>query len=362
MLAFCAVCARELSWIRPGVAREVEHWRRAAARIPDPAIRRDALASLHAKRFNAEGAALFAALPRRRDARLLRALVAFQVLLDFLDTRSERPVPDPLATGHQLHLALTDALDPDRPLSDYYRHHPRGADGGYVRGLVQTCREACRALPAYGLVRGPALAAATRCGVQGLNHDPDPVRRDCGLQRWAQRTFPRASGVSWWELTAAASSTLGIHALLALAADPGCSRRDAVEVGRAYMPWICAVSTMLDSYVDEAEDAANHGHSYMGHYASASVAAQRTRELLCRSLLEARRLRNGPRHVLIAAGMVAMYLSCEGARVSGKRSTTRALVRGGGVLAMLLLPVLRAWRIVHSLRAGRADGRSRRRS
>lgn len=350
ILAFCVVGVRELAWIRPGVGREVERWRRAAAQIPDPALRRDALASLRTKRFNTEGAALFAVLPRRRDGRLLRVLVAFQVLLDFLDTLSERPAPDPLANAAQLHLALTDALDPERPMSDYYRHHPRRADGGYVHALVHACRESCRSLPAYGKVRGPALQAATRCSVQGLNHDPDPARRDSGLQRWAQRTYPRSSGVSWWELTAAASSTLGIHALLALAADPACSRRDAAEVAGAYMPWICAASTMLDSYVDEAEDAANNGHSYMAHYPSTGIAAQRTRELLCRSLHEARRLRNGPRHVLIAAGMVAMYLSCEAARTSAKRSTTRAFVRSGGLLAILLLPVLRAWRIAHALR------------
>jgi hypothetical protein len=70
-------------------------------------------------------------------------------------------------------------------------------------------------------------------------------------------------------------------------------------------------------------------------------------------------LRNGPRHVLIAAGMVAMYLSSEGARTSAKRGTTRAFVRAGGLLAMLLLPVLRAWRIAHRLRAGSAEAHLR---
>jgi tetraprenyl-beta-curcumene synthase len=351
MLAIFSVCARELCWIRPSVAREVDRWRRAAALIPNPAIRRDALAALRSKRFNAEGAALFAVLPPGRDPDLLRALVAFQVLLDFLDSVSERPAPDPLANGRQLHRALREALDPDGPTSDYYLHHPHGTDGGYVGALVQACRESCRMLPGYGQVRDQALRAAERCSVQGLNHDPDPVRRDSRLQSWARRTFPRATGVSWWELTAAASSTLGIHALLALAADPACARRDAVEVVAAYIPWICAASTMLDSYVDEVEDAASHGHSYVAHYPSASIAAQRTRELVCRSLEEARRLRNGSRHVVIAAGMVAMYLSSEGARTSAKRPTTRALARAGGALTMLLLPVLLVWRVAHRLHA-----------
>ncbi|HEX4188868.1 MAG TPA: DUF2600 family protein [Solirubrobacteraceae bacterium] len=326
------------------MAREMRRWRRLAASIPDPAIRADALAALRDKRFNAEGAGLFAALPRRRDAALLRLLVAYQVLLDLLDTVSERPAPDPLANGRQLHLALRDALMPHGPTSDYYRHHPGAGDGGYVDALVRACRESCVALPRYGSICGRALGAAAGCGVQGLNHDPDPARRDGGLERWARRTFPRTAGVSWWELTAAASSTLALHALLALAAEPALAQREAEEVGAAYMPWICAASTMLDSYVDEAEDASNDGHSYLSHYPSTEAARRRTRWLVSRSLQEARRLRNGPRHALIAAGMVAMYLSSDGARAPGKRGTTRSLARAGGRLTMVLLPVLLLWR------------------
>jgi tetraprenyl-beta-curcumene synthase len=343
-VALCAVSARELAWIRPNVAREVDGWRERAKSIPDPTIRGDALEALADKRLNAEGAALFAVLPPRRDLHLLRLLVAFQVLLDFLDSVSERPAPDPLADGRQLHLALRDALDPGGPIRDYYRHHPRGEDGGYLRALVQSCRESCAALPAYEQVRDLALQGAQRCSVQGLNHDPDCARRDIRLERWARVTFPEAVGMSWWELSAAASSTLGIHALLALAADPRGVAREAEEIDSAYMPWICAASTMLDSYVDEVEDAASAGHSYIAHYASAKVAAERTSELVWRSLQEARRLRNGPRHALIAAGMVAMYLSAADARTSPKRATTRAFLRAGGAHTRLLLPILRLWR------------------
>jgi tetraprenyl-beta-curcumene synthase len=352
MLAVLTMCIRELAWIRPGVAREVDHWRRHAAAIPDPSIRLDALASLHAKRFNVEGAALFAALAPRRNAGLLRMLVAFQILLDLLDTLSERPVADTPGNGRQLHLALRDALDPAAPEADYYRHHPGRADAGYIRALVRTCRECSRSLPAYLDVRTLLLEGAERCTVQGLNHDPDPLHRDGALRRWAQHTFPSARGPSWWELTAAASSTLGIHALLALAADPSCGLPDAEEVGAAYMPWICATSTMLDSYVDEVEDASNDAHNYLSHYPSARVAAERTRDLVVRSRCEARRLRNGALHTVVAAGMVAMYLSADGAWTAGKRGTTWELARAGGMLTIILLPVLWVWRFSRRRRGG----------
>jgi tetraprenyl-beta-curcumene synthase len=340
------VAARELFWILPSVAGHVDMWRGRALLIPDATIREDALTALVSKRFNAEGAALFAVLPPRRDPRLLRLLVSFQILLDFLDSFSERPVPDPIANGRQLHLALKEALDPAEPISDYYRHHPLCEDGGYLRALVETCREACATLPRYGCVRPLAVEGATRCGVQGLNHDPDPVRRDRMLKHWARSAFPTEWRMSWWELTAGASSTLGVHALLALAADPACNERDAADVEAAYMPWICVASTILDSYVDEVADDMSAGHSYIAHYPSPQVAERRTRELVSRSVCEARRLPHGARHALIAAGMVAMYLSADDARTRAKRATTEGIVRAGGPLTRLLVPILRVWRIV----------------
>jgi tetraprenyl-beta-curcumene synthase len=346
-----AVAARELIRVMPAVSREVGAWRDRARAIPDPPIRDDALQALSTKRFNPEGAALFAVLPARHNASLVRLLVSFQVLLDFLDSVSERRVPTPVANGEQLHLALVEALQPARPISDYYRHHPWRDDGGYLTALVTTCRECCATLPSYGLVQGCVIDAARRCGVQGLNHDPDSRSRESRLRRWAGVEFAEQRELSWWELTAAASSTLGIHALLAHAADPTLAEPDVRMVDAAYMPWVCAASTMLDSYVDEVADLAEAGHSYVAHYASPGVAAGRVCDLVRRSMCEARGLRGGAKHALIVAGMAAMYLSADEARTPAMLATTDRLVEAGGSLTRLLLPILRLWRIAYAQRA-----------
>jgi tetraprenyl-beta-curcumene synthase len=349
--ALVAVAARELMWVIPRVAHEIGVWHRRALAIPDAPIREDALSALSSKRFNPEGAALFAVLPRRRDSGLVRLLVAYQVLLDFLDSASERRVPQSVADGMQLHVALVEALQPGGPISDYYRYHPWRDDGGYLRALVATCRECCAGLPSYGCVRPFALRGAERCGVQGLNHDPDPIRREERLKNWAEAEFAGESELGWWELTAAASSTLGVHALLAQAADPVCVERDVRDVDAAYMPWVCAASTMLDSYVDEAADVAGNGHSYVAHYSSPGMAKRRLYELVRRSIHEARGLRNGSRHALIVAGMAAMYLSADDARTPELRRTTGSFIQAGGSLMRLLLPILRLWRIAYAQRS-----------
>jgi len=335
--------------VLPNVAREVRRWQAVAQSAPDLGLRDDALLTLKRERLNTEGAALFATLPLRRDVVLLRVLAAYQVTLDYLDTISERPSDDPLANGWQLHLALTEAVDPGGPLSDYYRHHPERRDGGYLRALVKLCRAGCASLPAFERVRARALRAAHLGTVQVPNHDPCPTRRESGLRAWVERELPGPSELRWFELTAAASSSLWTLALLALASDPNLHADDVIEAEAVYFPWVCAASTLLDAFVDQRSDREAGNHSYVEHYDSEAEMVERLCEIVFRSVHGARRLRNGERHALIAAGMVSMYLSKASARGPELRVATRRIARAAGSLPRVQLPIMRAMRAVQRL-------------
>lgn len=312
--------------------------------ISDTSAREDALDAVIRKRDNVEGAALFSILPKRRDRRLLRLLVAYQVMWDFLDSVSERGAYAGQANGLQLHRALTEALNPDAPISDYYRYHPSKNDDGFLLSLVDTCRRICIELPSYRQVSDLILDGVARCVIQSLNHEPDPQKRNTLLRRWAESNFPDASGLDWFELTAAASAFMP-HALLALAADPDRDRCELIAVDAAYFPWISLAVSMLDSYVDQAKDTANNEHSYISHYASKTLALARMTMIIRKAILQTQRLPNGRRHVVLAASMVGMYLSKKSANTPGLRAQTRVLVRAGGPLTILLLQAACLWRM-----------------
>jgi tetraprenyl-beta-curcumene synthase len=283
---------------------------------------------------------------------LLRLLVAYELIWDLLDNLSERAAAAGQTDGRQLHLAIAEAIDPSASISDYYYHHPWHEDGGYLRALVEACREGCARLPSYPRVRELALRDARLAQVLAVNHDPDPAHRDATLKRWVDEHFPsRQEGTAWWEITGAASAPLTIHALLALAAEPACTEAEIVATHGAYFPWLCAATTMLDSYVDQAEDLENEDHSYVAHYPSSGSAACGVHRLVVRSVSEARALPRGPQHAVIAAAMVTMYLSKSSARTPAMRAKTRSLVHAGGSLTRLLLPIVRAWRIVYAQRS-----------
>ncbi len=347
MVLLCA--AREFTWGLYAASRELTRWRKLAGRIPEGPLRTDAIDALLRKRGQSDGAALFSILPRSRSRNYLRLLVAYQIIWDYLDSVNERGAHAGIANGRQLHFALFDALNPGGPKRDYYAHSPWRDDGGYLQALVDTCRECCTRLPSYDRVRHLVLRDAMRAQVLALNHDTDPQRRDRSLRQWAASEFPDGHDASWWELTGAASAGLAAFALLALACEPDPDEGEIERTHAAYFPWGSAIACMLDSYADQAEDAASGDHSYLEHYPTQDAAVDGTCELVRRCLCELHKLENSEKHLVIVCSMVALYLSKDSVSSDQMRPSSDRIARAGGSLSRALLPVLWLWRATHRL-------------
>ena len=205
------------------------------------------------------------------------------------------------------------------------------------------------------------MRAAGHSGVLGLNHDPDPARREQALKQWADDLLPAGlagpENKRWYERAAGSSAWVTVLAMLALAAEPrrsvGGWAQDN-EVARtydAYTRWIAPTGTMLDSFSDIAEDRASGEHSYVAHYPSMDEAVERVSELVRRSRSEARALPGGARHSVLVSCMIAFYLSKDSVRAPELRASARQLRRAGGPLVELLLPVLRLWRTAYGQRS-----------
>lgn len=306
-----------------------------------------------------DGAAMFWTLPRTRSPELLRLLVAYQVLADYLDCTSERAAHHGIRNGLRLHRALIEAVDPVLPLCDHYRYHPWREDGGYIRALVERCRQTAVRLPSFAQAQPLLARAAHLTTVLALNHEPDPALREAELKAWAALHFPEDGPLAWFELAASASAWLTVLALLALAADAGRGQAQAAATYAAYLPWASLAGTMLDSYADAAEDRAEGAHSYIAHYADETQALERVGELLATALAQVADLPGGERHHVLIGCMVAMYLSKDSARTAENLPATRALARAAGPLPSALIPVLRAWRVLYGLQTDGSGQRAR---
>jgi tetraprenyl-beta-curcumene synthase len=346
--------------VAPIVARELARWEQTARAISDPALRELALGKLAAERFNAEVAATLATLATRRTrAGVASAIVALELLFDYLDGRTERPSDDPIADGERLFAPFIAAVDTQPytgpPANLASQKNPDADDGAYLMALSQRTRQTLLGLPAGAAVGELARAAARRCAEAQVRLHASTALGDAQLQQWAS-AHAGASGLGWREYTGGcASSVLALHALIAAAADPATSAADAQAIDAAYLA-IAGVITMLDSVVDRSADSARGQAGFIRLFRSAEDLTSSARALTREALQRARQAPHGEHHVMTLAGVLAYYTSHPGAREPHARATVHAVHAQMPAAIWPALGVMFTWRAAKRVRQVVASG------
>jgi tetraprenyl-beta-curcumene synthase len=369
-LALALANARYWTSVAPLVRAQLVRWELRAGAIGDPALRALALEKLRAERFNAEVAATLATLaPRAQRARTVEAIVALEVAYDYLDGLTEQPATDPLRNGRRLSMAFTDALGtaPGREhggasggepaqTGNYFREHPSD-DGGYLAELSETTRAALTSLPAWSAVSEAARASAARCAEAQVRVHAAPATGGARLEEWAQAQAA-STDLGWREYIAGAvSSVLGVHALIAAAADARTTPTQAVAIDGAYMS-IAALSTMLDGTVDYEHDSVSGEAWYVGLYDSRAALTDSVIATIRDAKARVRRLPRAAHHTIMLAGVAAYYTSAPQATRGLAAPLARRVNDELGPMMAPTLAVMRVWRAAKRLR--RAAGGKRR--
>ncbi len=349
---FAGATIRYWSSVYPTICRETRYWHHRAQAIPDPVLRRLALEAQHIKRGNIEGAAAFAAFaPRTHRDAAIRAQVAFQSIYDYADTLAEQPSEDPILNGQQLHQALLVALDHLTPHSDYYAHHPQQDDNGYLREIIDACRNAVSALPSYPLIAASVGRLTARIvAYQSLNLN-ESHGGHLALEKWALEETSFGTELRWWETAASAGSSLAVFALIAAAAQPALPSAQVDGIIDAYWPWVGALHSLLDSVADQAEDAAAGQRSLLDYYTSQQEASDRLEMLATESLRRTAPLLDNHQHKAVITAMASHYLSSLEASCAIHQQITHNVLGAMGQLATPTMIVFKTKRRVSNASA-----------
>lgn len=322
--------------IFPLVKKELHSWSLKAEKAPDSVLSKQALASLHCKAFHCLGGSIFALYPGANRDSMIKFIVAYQTISDYLDNLVDAAHVQDEQAFVQLHLAMTEALDPDAELSDYYEKYPYREDGGYLEGLVRTCQANVKALPSFPAVKSEvSWLASLYSSLQTYKHLRLEEREEKMLS-WLKPNQAVYPEVSVWEFAAATGSTLGIYCLIAAAHRPGLTLEEVTHLKQAYFPWISGLHILLDYFIDFVEDRETGQLNFVQYYASIFERDERLVLFLRKSLECSRHLPYSKFHQTVIEGLLAMYLSDPKTQIDELSGGTRVLLSSGGYKIRIL--------------------------
>lgn len=333
-----------VSQIFPLVDSELSNWREYATSRCAPDLSTQALASIRDKKFHCQGGSIYCLYPGVDNRSFVRLVVALQTISDYLDNLCDRAGVADEQAFRQLHLAMTDALDPASDLRDYYKYYTCHDDGGYLTALVNTCREEVGRLPSYAVVKPLVLELVSRYSDLQTYKHLDPCVREEKMQIWAQEQLTSYPELSLWEFAAASGSTLGMFMLCAQAADPDLSTASAQRTFTAYFPWICGLHILLDYFIDLAEDKSHGDLNFVSYYGDQTETLSRLTHFWQQALYSARELPNPLFAETVVQGLLAMYLSDPKTSAAPERTIKTTLLAKAGSYTRLIYALCRIMR------------------
>jgi tetraprenyl-beta-curcumene synthase len=303
------------------------------------------LASIDSKAFHCEGGSVYALLAGVHYPDILRFIVAYQTISDYLDNLCDRSTSLDPVDFRALHESMLHAvsLKAENTGINYYRFHKEQNDGGYLHELVRTCREVLEKLPDYRNVsKVMSELSILYSELQTAKHAPRNERVS-RLQTWFAEHCGQFPELRWYEFAAGTGSTLGIFCLAAYAAAGACSAEMAQQISKAYFPWVQALHILLDYLIDQEEDRLGGDLNFCSYYPDREEMTSRLIYFFNQAEAGVSSLPDARFHHLINRGLIGIYLSDRKVdRQKEVRDTALRMVQTGGVASRLSLLYFRA--------------------
>lgn len=317
--------------VLPKVHGELAKWQEKAKLIPNDELRKQALASIETKTFHCEGGSIYGILAEEKSADVIRFIVAYQTISDYLDNLCDRSTSLDPEDFRSLHNAMLDALTPGALPKDYYQYRNEQDDGGYLQALVKTCQEVLSCIPHYENIYECNLELAEYyCDLQVHKH----VRKEDRvplLEAWFESHRKKLPEMDWFEFSACAGSTLGIFCIVAYARNNGLSLERAKQIKSSYFPWVQGLHIMLDYFIDQEEDRKGGDLNFCFYYENEEQLQKRLEYFATEADKSIRTLPDYHFHYFINKGLLAIYLADEKVRKQKEvEEIARRLIKIGG--------------------------------
>ncbi|WP_100405169.1 tetraprenyl-beta-curcumene synthase family protein [Bacillus solitudinis] len=326
----------------PTVHFYFDQWKEKARDIPDVELRSQALDALERKAFHCEGGGVFGILAGDRNKELTQFMIAYQIICDYLDNLCDQSDSLDPNDFRALHNALLAAIDPERPLENYYEYRKEQEDGGYLFELIQTCRNMLATFPSFYQVQEGMIELSGYYGdLQVYKHVKKEDRIPL-LKEWFELHRHKVPEMTWFEFSACTASTLGIYAMASYATKQNLTKETAEIIKNGYYPWVQGVHILLDYFIDQEEDIADDELNFLFYYESEEEMINRFRFFVDQAEEQLRTLPDPKFHEMIIRGVIAIYIADE--KVQGDKEMkkkSKQMIKKGGLPTLLFY--LNSW-------------------
>ncbi len=332
--------------IKPDVKQYLNIWKQRAILIPDVELRKQALDSLKDKAFHCEGGAVYALLDESHYEEILKFIVAYQTISDYLDNLCDRSTSLDPEDFSALHESMIHALTPGAAGTNYYRFRIEQNDGGYLLALVKTCQDILGKIPTYSDIFPIFRELSDHYCYLQINKHVKSEERVKRLQDWFDRQKNNFPELRWYEFAASTGSTLGIFCLTAEAFKQTLSYDMAFQIKTAFFPWVQGLHILLDYLVDSEEDRLGGDLNFCSYYNNEEDLFQRLIYFYRQANASTSKLPDAWFHHIINQGLIGIYLGDRKvAKQEDVRRIARKIIRKSGILA--LLPIIYCWTLRH---------------
>lgn len=322
-----SLMAKAYRQIFPAVHEELSYWKKRAEQIPDRELRKQALASIRHKTFHCEGGAILALTAKEHCREVIRFIVAYQTISDYLDNLCDRSTSLDPEDFSALHEAMKDALilkEKQQKREDYYRFRQEQEDGNYLYDLAATCREVLSRCRHYEKIKKYLWELCQYyCDLQVHKHVVTEQRIP-RLRNWFNHHKESIPNMSWFEFSACSGSTLGIFCLVSYAFRDDFRDEHAKQIRQGYFPYIQGLHILLDYFIDQEEDRQGGDLNFCFYYKNEQELFQRLQHFVKEADRHTRELPHNRFHQLINRGLLGLYLSDEKVR---KQQNIRKLAK-----------------------------------
>ncbi len=326
-----SLTTRMILQVRPAAHGFLHRWKERARRIPDPELRRQALASIETKTFHCEGGALCGLLAGGFFREAIQFIVAYQTISDYLDNLCDRSTSQDPEDFRALHEAMLHALTPEAPTADYYRSRREHDDGGYLAELARTCQTILGGQPEYRRVAPSIRALARLYADLQVHKHVRPDEREARLKKWFENHRAGLPEMAWHEFAASAGSTLGIFCMVSQLIRKQDPLPVVEQIHKAYFPWVQGLHILLDYLIDQEEDRRGGDLNFCSYYENHERLTFRLCHFYSMAHASVADLPDAKFHHLMISGLLSIYLSDRKvSRQKDVRAIARKLLALGG--------------------------------